>query len=587
MSQRFTIDRSSFEQVLCATSLIQQLNRQVRSGHVPDQDNPQPLSDLVEAQLAIETETIDLEAAMNRVVGLAVKLSRATGAATWLFSGREFVYRAGTGSGANDERLQLDTLSELASICGPSGHSIQNRHESNHWSPAYDAIHPGSVKSLLVAPIYHGRSVAGALAVFSVEFNAFTECDATNARLLSGLLTHALGKAAEAELKQNVSLERATMLQAIDQLIPALRALAKKKERESHGSPNRIPPLRTELEPGSKLTAIRAPGTSTQEPGDGILESSDSPSALRVVTDRTEFELTDRLMMLTGARDVADNSLPPAYPAPEPKRARESTCAIVPPNILTLCSEALIAAATVQGDSPFWSLTGLTELAHRQLSKARVWLVTTTDTLRGLLAIATNQLRPSAPVRLRLKLPRLSTVVVPAAVPLIMLVFLFSITRASHPSNAVVAPSETSTAAKLMTTTEPSQDVHQRSGPFPAFKLSHRQVTDPAMSSALRDLSRSEIVGLQRRAAYGDNSAALLLGMAYETGHLVPQNCIKAREWVTESANEGNAAAQYNLGLRYRQGDGVPVNQEVGAQWLRKAAAQKYFQAQLALESVP
>jgi len=640
MSQRFTIDRSSFEQVLCATSLIQQLNRQVRNGHVPDQDNPQPLSDLVEAQLAIETETIDLEAAMNRVVGLAVKLSRATGAATWLFSGREFVYRAGTGSGANDERLQLDTLSELASICGPSDHSIQNRHESNHWSPAYDAIHyPGSVKSLLVAPIYHGRSVAGALAVFSVEFNAFTECDATNARLLSGLLTHALGKAAEAELKQNVSLERATMLQAIDQLIPALRTLAKKKKRESHGSPNRLPPLCTELEPGSKLTAVRAPGTSTQEPGDGVLESSDSPSALRVVTDRTEFELTDRLMMLTGARDVADNSLPPAYPAPEPKRARESTCAIVPPNILTLCSEALAAAATVQRDSPFWlrtgltelahrqlskarfwlvttrdtlggllaiatyrlrpspvrlrlklpiwSLTGLTELAHRQLSKARFWLVTTTDTLGGFLAIATYQLRPSAPVRLRLKLPRLSTAVVPAAVLLIMLAFLLSTTRASHPSNAAVAPSETSTAAKLMTTTEPSQDLHQRSGPFPAFKLSHMQVTDPAMSSALRNLTGHEIVGLRRRAAYGDDSAALLLGMAYETGHLVPQNCIKAREWVTESANEGNAAAQYNLGLRYRQGDGVPVNQEVGAQWLRKAAAQKYFQPQLALESVP
>jgi hypothetical protein len=587
MSQRFTIDRSSFEQVLCATSLIQQLNRQVRNGHVPDQDAPQPLSDLVEAQLAIETEAIDLEAAMNRVVGLAVKLSRATGAATWLFSGHEFVYRAGTGSGANDERLQLDTLSELVSICGLSDHSIHDAHESNHWSPAYDAIHdPGSVKSLLVAPIYHGRSVAGALAVFSVEFNAFTECDATNVSLLSGLLTHALGKAAEAELKQNVSLERATMLLAIDQLVPVLRKLAKEKH-ESHGSPNRLPPLFTELEPGSKLTTVRAAGASTQEPGDGVLESSDSPSALRVVTDRTEFELTDRLMMQTGTRDVADNASPLAYPAPEPKRARESTRAIVPPNILTLCSEALAAAATVQRDSPFWSLTGLTELAQRQLSKARFWLVTTTDTLGGLLAIATYHLRPSAPVRLRLKLPRLSTVVVLAAVLLIMLVFLFPITRASHPSDAVVAPSEASTAAKLMTTTEPSQDLHQRSGSFPAFKLSHLQVTDPAMSSALRNLSRHEIVGLRHRAAYGDDSAALLLGMAYETGHLVPQNCIKAREWVTESANEGNAAAQYNLGLRYRQGDGVPVNQEVGAQWLRKAAAQKYSQAQLALESVP
>jgi len=559
MSQRFTIDRYSFEQVLCATSLIQQLNRQVRNGHVLNQDAPQPLSDLVEAQLAIETETIDLEAAMNRVVGLAVKLSRATGAATWLFSGHEFVYRAGTGSGANDKRLQLDTLSQLASICGPSDHSIHDPHESNDWSPAYDAIHyPGSVKSLLLAPIYHGRSVAGALALFSEEFDAFTECDATNARLLAGLLTHALGKAAEAELKQNVSLERATMLLAIDQLIPALRKLAKEKR------------------------------ASTQEPGDGVLESSDSPSALKIVTDRTEFELTDCLMMQTGkgrTRDVADNSSPPAYPAPELERARESTCAMVPPNILTLCSEALAAAATVQRDSPFWSLTGLTELAHRQLSKARFWLATTTDTLEGILAIATYQLRPTAPARLRLKLPMLPTAVLPAAVLLIMLVFLFSITRAGHPSNAAVAPSETSAAAKLMTTTEPSQDLHQHSDSFPASKLSHMQVTDPVMSSALRNLSRREIVGLRRRAAYGDDSAALLLGMAYETGHLVPQNCIKAREWVTQSANEGNAAAQYNLGLRYRQGDGVPVNQEVGAQWLRKAAAQKYSQAQLALES--
>jgi TPR repeat protein len=113
------------------------------------------------------------------------------------------------------------------------------------------------------------------------------------------------------------------------------------------------------------------------------------------------------------------------------------------------------------------------------------------------------------------------------------------------------------------------------------------QVTDPAASSALRTLSRYEIAGLRRRAVYGDDGAAFLLGMAYETGHLVPQNCDKAGEWITKSANLGNAAAEYNLGLRYRQGDGEPANQEVAAQWLRKAAAQKYSQAQLALESVP
>jgi len=113
------------------------------------------------------------------------------------------------------------------------------------------------------------------------------------------------------------------------------------------------------------------------------------------------------------------------------------------------------------------------------------------------------------------------------------------------------------------------------------------QVTDPAISSALGTISRYEIAGLRRRAEYGDDTAALLLGMAYETGHLAPQNCVKAALWVATSASEGNAPAQYNLGLRYREGDGVPVNPEAGASWLRKAAAQEYAQAHLALESVP
>jgi hypothetical protein len=54
------------------------------------------------------------------------------------------------------------------------------------------------------------------------------------------------------------------------------------------------------------------------------------------------------------------------------------------------------------------------------------------------------------------------------------------------------------------------------------------QVTDPAISSELRTLSQYEIAGLRRGATYGDDSAALLHRMAYETGHLVPQNCVKA-----------------------------------------------------------
>jgi hypothetical protein len=586
MSHRFTLDRPSFEQVLCATSLMQQLNRQVRNGRASNHDDTQPLSDLVEAQLAIETDTMDLQAAMNRVVGLALTLGRATGAATWLFTGHEFVYRAGTGSGVTDERLQLEVLSKLASLCGPSDRSPHDPRESNHWSPPPDAIpYPGSVKSLLVVPIYHGRNIAGALAVFSAEFNAFTERDATKAHLLSGLLTHALGKAAEADLKQKVSLERATMLQAIDQLIPALRKLAEIEKPESYRSPNGFLSLLTEFE------TVQAPGTISQETGGGVLGSSDSPSAIEVATDGTEPNPRDYPMLGKGKEqtcDVADPSSPADDLPPELTCAVESTGAPAPASSSTLRMGVGAAATGIQKDPPFGAAISLTESAHRQLSKAGFWLSTTMKHILGApLSIAKFQLRISIPARVGRELRVLFIAAVPAAALLIMLVFLFFITSTGRRSNAAAAASETSAAAKLAPASEPSPDLHQRSGPVPAYQLSHLQVTDPATSSALRTLSRYEIVGLRRRAVYGDDSAALLLGMAYETGHLVPQNCVRAGEWVARSANEGNAAAQYNLGLRYRHGDGEPVNEEVGARWLRKAAAQKYSPAQLALESVP
>jgi GAF domain-containing protein len=335
MTERFTLDRPSFEQVLCATSLIQQLNRRLRNSLTPDNNDIQPLSDLVETQLAIETGSIDLQAAMNRVVGLAVKLSRATGAATWLFTGQEFVYRAGTGTAANsnDERLQLEVLSKLASIYGPSDHSFHDPRESNDWSPALDAIHyPGSVKSLLVAPIFHGRKVAGALAVFSAEFNAFTERDATKARLLSGLLAYALDKAAEAELKQNVSLERAAMLQVIDQLMPALKELAEKDKPESRRSSNRFPSVVTELE------TVGAAGTILQEAGADVQQSCASTPVLRVAPDGTEPSPLDSptLQEEKGqTRDIGDNLSTSASLTTEPLRAPESTCAPAPANIST------------------------------------------------------------------------------------------------------------------------------------------------------------------------------------------------------------------------------------------------------------
>jgi hypothetical protein len=114
----------------------------------------------------------------------------------------------------------------------------------------------------------------------------------------------------------------------------------------------------------------------------------------------------------------------------------------------------------------------------------------------------------------------------------------------------------------------------------PRTATSHRQITDPHTAAIVGALSRYEIKGLRRQAEYGDDSAALTLGMAYETGYMVPQSCTKAAAWVTIAATEGNAAAQQNLALRYLSGDGVPTNPREAQKWLQASA--KGYGAELA-----
>jgi len=118
-----------------------------------------------------------------------------------------------------------------------------------------------------------------------------------------------------------------------------------------------------------------------------------------------------------------------------------------------------------------------------------------------------------------------------------------------------------------------------------AMEPSHLRITDAATAAVVNELSPYEIQGLQRQAEYGDQFAALALGMAYEMGHYVHPSCTKAAEWIAFAAMSGNAAAQYNLALRYFQGDGVPQDPQEGKKWLRIAAARGYPKPALAAEA--
>jgi hypothetical protein len=77
------------------------------------------------------------------------------------------------------------------------------------------------------------------------------------------------------------------------------------------------------------------------------------------------------------------------------------------------------------------------------------------------------------------------------------------------------------------------------------------------------------------------------MGMLYEVGLGVTQNCSKAAEWVAKAAQTGNAAAEYNLALRYRDGDGVAANADEAERWFRKAALHKVPSADHVLAALP
>jgi TPR repeat protein len=143
------------------------------------------------------------------------------------------------------------------------------------------------------------------------------------------------------------------------------------------------------------------------------------------------------------------------------------------------------------------------------------------------------------------------------------------------------ASSEVSRQARVRT-----EDASVPERQLASVDTSHGRVTDKATEAALNQLTRFELPSLRRQAEFGDDTAAFELGMSYEVGRGVPQNCAQAAQWVLQAAEGSKAAAEYNLGLRYRDGDGVPADPGAAAKWLRKASAHKYAGADIALSGL-
>jgi hypothetical protein len=185
-------------------------------------------------------------------------------------------------------------------------------------------------------------------------------------------------------------------------------------------------------------------------------------------------------------------------------------------------------------------------LHHAGESLAEVATFTGHSTLTFLGVVKTRLSRSARAVFDHRTLRRSVSAVIVLAIMAAFLVLQATVRNSLHsePVNAATRastlPPSTGSQVALAVTTE-----GQRAKPG---LTSHLEITDNSVSDALRDMTRYEIVTLQRAAEYGDDEAAFELGMAYETGYYVRQNCSKAAHWVKMAAQAGNPAAEYNLG---------------------------------------
>lgn len=101
--------------------------------------------------------------------------------------------------------------------------------------------------------------------------------------------------------------------------------------------------------------------------------------------------------------------------------------------------------------------------------------------------------------------------------------------------------------------------------------------------AAVTSYAQQPLKRVQERAADGDGSAELELGLRYVMGSDGVRNVPLGVEWIKKAANRSIPQAEHELGSLYLMGVGVPQSNELAVQWFRRAAIQGYAPSQTAL----
>jgi hypothetical protein len=550
MSQPFSPRRGSVAHSLSA--LFQRIGRRKLRVPARDWNDPETLPRLAQIE-EIRSEAIDPDTVMDRIVKLARKELRADGTGVWLFTNNEVFLGAGAGQASNDEHLRLALFSTLLTAWRLDNGSLRQ--------PGKPVVSDGAIRSWLVEPLHQGDNIAGVLAAFSSRVEAFAELDSAKLHSFAEVLAQALAKAATLRSTESTAPDPAQLLELIEQMIPGLRRMVGKDE----------------------FWAGSLGGDQKSNSDDAFrsVRNAESAEEMRALDKTARVEQVDMTWLEADA---------------EPSRQQEDS---------TMSTEDQANAGTTDQARS----SGATVESSNFVSTVKLALDRVAILIRNCVSGALSGAKAAGAwiqsvFRSR---PSLRLIVRTATVPLVVIGIGFLIFETDRFVRGHVSESSSSTTTSeqkehiadespvdresaqgnaVAPVAAPQPQVAELTRTTAAMQMSHMQVTDNDARSTLRALSQYELVGLRRRALYGDDSAAFLIGMAYEIGHGVRQDCKTAAQWVANAAAEGNAVAQYNLGLRYRDGDGVPMNSEAAMKWLQKAAGHQIPGARIALIAV-
>jgi hypothetical protein len=179
---------------------------------------------------------LGLDKAMAVVAERVARITNSSGAAIGILEANIVRYRAGTGTSALPigSESPLDTAICVGSV--RTGAVIRSEDINTEFLFDPELCRQRGILSLLAVPIYHDGDIVGALELYFDRIQGFDEQDIHTCQLMAGLVTEAIGRDAELNLKKSMAAERSNMLAAIEKLKPNLATMMEDRSPRTAGS---------------------------------------------------------------------------------------------------------------------------------------------------------------------------------------------------------------------------------------------------------------------------------------------------------------------------------------------------------------